>query len=145
MQKILNECMKGTKRTKFQASKIKLEKFNWRDEHDKSFKKSKNLLLNAVEVAHVDDDKHLCLFCDALGKHYGAALTQIPVTDIDKPVMDQQHEPLEFLSGTFKEANSRWSINCKEAYAVIWACRKLRGYLLRPKIFTIYCDHSNLK
>ena len=81
--------MKGTKRTKFQASKITLEKFNWGDEHDKSFKKSKDLLLNAVEVAHVDDDKHLCLFCDASDKHYGAALTQIPVTDIDKPVMDQ--------------------------------------------------------
>ena len=79
------------------------------------------MLTNAVEVAHVDDDKHLCLFCDASDK------------------------PLEFLSGTFRGACSRWSINCKEAWAIIWTCRRLRGYLLRPKLFTIYCDHNNLK
>jgi hypothetical protein len=103
------------------------------------------MLLNAVEVAHVDDDKHLCLFCDASDKHFGAALTQIPPDDMVEPVHEQQHEPLEFLSGTFRGACSRWSINCKEAWAIIWACRHLRSYLLRPKVFTIYCDHNNLK
>ena len=107
MQEILNECIKGTRRTKSQASKVQLANFKWGPTHKKSFDDSKKLLLNAVEVAHVDDDKHLCLFCDASDKHYGAALTQIPVADIDKDVMDQRHEPLEFLSGTFNGANSR--------------------------------------
>jgi hypothetical protein len=133
------------RRTKSQASKLQLANFNWGATHKKSFNDSKKLLLNAVEVAHVDDDKHLCLFCDASDKHYEAALTQIPVADIEKDVMDQRHEPLEFLSGTFKGANSRWSINCKVDFVMIWACRKLRCYILRPRIFTIYCDHNNLK
>ena len=65
------------------------------------------LLTNAVEVAHVDDDKHLCLFCDASDKHFRAALTQISPADITKPVGEQHHEPLEFLSGTFRAACSR--------------------------------------
>lgn len=42
-------------------------------------------------------------------------------------------------------AASRRSINCKEAWAIIWACRKLREYLLWPKVSTIYYDHNNLK
>ena len=145
LQEILNACLKGTKRTKSQATKIALSRHGWGPEHVKSFKESKKMLLNAVEVAHVDDDKHLCLFCDASDKHFGAALTQIPPADIAKPVHEQQHEPLEFLSGTFRGACSRWSINCKEAWAIIWACRRLRSYLLRPKVFTIYCDPNNLK
>ena len=75
LQEILNACLKGTKRTKSQASKIALSRHGWGPEHVKSFKESKKMLLNAVEVAYVDDGKHLCLFCDASDKHFGAALT----------------------------------------------------------------------
>ena len=67
------------------------------------------------------------------------------MADMEKQAMEQHHTPLEFLSGTFKGANSRWSINCEEAYEIMWACRNSRNYILRPKLFTIYCDHNNHK
>ena len=145
LQDKLNECLKGTSRKKRQASKIMLKSHGWSKQHTKAFFDSKIMLQKAIMTAHVDPDKHLCLFCDASALHYGACLTQIPQEDIDKPVKEQRHEPVEFLSGTFRGASMSWAINCKECFSVYQGMKKFRNYLLRPRLFTCFVDHANLR
>ena len=45
------------------------------------------------------------MFPDASDEHWGSFLTQVPQDELDRGVSveDMTHEPLGFLSGTFKE------------------------------------------
>jgi hypothetical protein len=64
---------------------------------------------------------------------------------MDKPVEDQDHAPLMFVSGTYSGAASRWTIVEKEGYAIVETLRR-GGYLLhRPGGFDFYTDYANLK
>ena len=53
-----------------------------------------------------------------------------------------RHEPLGFVSGAFKNAQLRWPIVDKEAFAIVSTCRRME-YLLWDG-FVVYCDHRNL-
>ena len=57
-------------------------------------------------------------------------------------VEDMTHEPLGFLSGTFKESQQRWATVDKEGLAVMSTLKRLE-YLLRNGV-QIYTDHRNL-
>ena len=105
----------------------------------------KDALANMATLAHPDPAKTFCLYTDASQDHWGAVLNQIPGDQIDKPLEDQAHEPLAFLSGTFKGASLRWSTTEKEAYAIVASCKRLDYLLQRPGGFKIYTDHRNLK
>ena len=56
----------------------------------------------------------------------------------------QGHEPLLFLSGTFKEAQLNWTVGEKEAYPIVAALDKADFLLVRRKPFRLFCDHRNL-
>ena len=58
-------------------------------------------------------------------------------------VKDGVEYPLQFISKSFDSVQSRWSTNEKEAYAIIYAIRKLKP-LLRDIHFTLRTDHKNL-
>ncbi|KAF0718358.1 Aste57867_1739 [Aphanomyces stellatus] len=64
--------------------------------------------------------------------------------DLDKPLEDQRHEPLAFISGTFAGASARWPIVEKEAYAVVESCKRLDYLIVRPSGFRLFTDHRNL-
>ena len=145
LQEILNLSLKGTSRTTRVAGKLRLTGFGWGPQHVAAFKASQNMLKNSLEMSHVCDDKYLCLFTDASEHHYGCVLTQVSPENRHKPIAEQDHEPLELLSGTFRGAETRWSINCKEAYAILHATRACKHLLARPRCFSIFCDHLNLK
>jgi hypothetical protein len=97
---------------------------------------------NAVELAHVDPNKVVCVFTDASESYWGA---QIPSDQRHLNVNEQAHDPLMFLSGTFSWAASRWAIVEKEAFALI-ECVKRADYLLhRSGGFLLFTDHRNLR
>ena len=96
---------------------------------------SKQLLQNAVMVAHVNYEMHMGLFCDASDTGWGACLTQVLREDTTKPLLEQQHEPFEFISVTFSGAASRWNIRCKECYSIYISCKKWHHHVSRPKLF----------
>ena len=62
-----------------------------------------------------------------------------------KPLSEQRRKPLEFIRGTFSGAASRWSIRCKECYSIYIACKKWHHHVSRPRLFTIWTDHNNLR
>jgi RNase H-like domain found in reverse transcriptase/Integrase zinc binding domain len=59
-------------------------------------------------------------------------------------MVEQRHEPLAFLSGSFTGAMSRWSIIEKEAYAIIASCDRLDWLLQSADGFSLFTDHYNL-
>jgi RNase H-like domain found in reverse transcriptase/Integrase zinc binding domain/Chromo (CHRromatin Organisation MOdifier) domain len=97
-----------------------------------------------VTLAHANPQHIACLFTDASETNWGAILTQVPPSDLDLPFEEQRHEPLAFLSGSFKKAASRWSVLEKEAFALIESVLRLDYLLVRPNGFMLFTDARNL-
>ena len=144
----LNACLdKCKRRTKNDADRIKLADVGWTRKDTSVFEKTKQALRDAVTLVRYDDRTHtLCLLADASSDHFGSVLTQIKDCEVNLPFNEQNHEPIEILSGSFKPdtAPARWAINSKELYAIIHAVKRLRYYLARPKAWLLYTDHRNL-
>jgi len=132
------------RRTRRAASKVKLQELGWNEEYTKAFDDMKTALAHAITLAYPDSDKALCLFTDASDHHWSGILTQMPHADLDLDFDKQRHEPLAFLSGSFKGASSRWSTPEKEASAIIFCCQRLDYLLMREQGFHLFTDHSNL-
>ena len=58
-------------------------------------------------------------------------------------IEEQEHEPLSFLSGSFRSHSKNWSILEKEAFAVVESMIRLE-YLTSVKEVDVFTDHSNL-
>jgi hypothetical protein len=145
LQNILEQALQQTSaRKQAEAKKIPLKKCGWTSFHDQAFDRCRHLLLHAVRLAHPDPAKMFCLFTDASDHSWGAVLTQVPLEDLNLPVADQDHTPLQFLGGKFTKNKLNWSVCEKEAYAIVESCLRLEYLLLRPSGFKIFTDHRNL-
>ena len=71
-------------------------------------------------------------------------VTQVPNAEMDQnlPVEDMTHEPLVFLSGTFKGSQMRWATIDKEGFAIVSTFRRLGHFLCNG--VHIFTDHRNL-
>jgi len=148
LQDILNLALKGTRsRSKKQASTVKLQKVGWNKTHEQAYARAKNALHRSICLAYPDPEKTYVLWTDASDKHFGAILTQTTEEELKKPLQDQQHEPIGLNSGTFRNAQVRWAINCKEAYSIMNSCnsKQFRHHLMRSKPFVLVTDHHNLR
>jgi RNase H-like domain found in reverse transcriptase len=105
--------------TKKAAGKTILRDLGWNASHTESFQQCKRALAAAATLAHPRDEMRLCVFTDASQSVWSAVVIQVPPRDLDKPLADQQHEPLAFIFGAFKGASSRWPIVEKEAFAIV--------------------------
>ena len=76
------------------------------------------------------------LHTDASDYAVGAILTQQDDSGIDHPV--------QYISKTLSPAQRKWAPIVKEAFAMVFALRKLRPYLQGAR-FVIYTDHKPLK
>ncbi|KAJ8539125.1 hypothetical protein ON010_g12746 [Phytophthora cinnamomi] len=112
---------------------------------DQLFERCKSALGNALELAHPDPAKRLCVFTDASEDHWGAAVTQIQQDQQLRPLSEQEHEPLMMLSGTFLGSAKRWAILEKEAFAIVETCRRADYLLHRSDGFALFTDHRNLR
>ena len=147
LQQILTTALATRKSKKTQSvSKVLLSFCGWGEKHTVAFEALKKAIAHSVRLAHLDDNKVVCLFPDASDNFWGCILTQVPETDAtsNKPVEDWAHEPLGFLSGCFRGASARWGIPDKEAYAIRISCEKFTHLLIRRKGFSIFTDHRNL-
>jgi len=82
----------------------------------------------------------IVLYTDASDYAHGAYLCQIkPASETSAEI----EEPIRFLSGTFSDAQTRWSTIEKEAFTIYWALKKLDDLLGRIA-FLIKTDHRNL-
>ena len=147
LQQLLTKALATRKSKKSQSiCKVLLSSVGWGPIHDKAFETLKAAIANTVRLAHLDDDKVVCLFPDASDKFWGSMLTQVPEADAisAKPIADWAHEPLGFLSGCFRGASERWGIPDKEAYAIRVSCEKFAHLLIRRKGFRLFTDHRNL-
>ena len=151
LTKLLDEvCQVSETRKKNRLGKYQLVDFGWSQTHDEAYSKCKEALANMATLAHPDADKDFHLYTDASQDHWGAVLTQVTrPTELDSADTvrpeDQDHQPLAFLSGTYKGASLRWSTTEKEAFAIVAACKRLDYLLQRPGGFTIHTDHRNLR
>jgi hypothetical protein len=131
------------KRTKGAASRIGITAPEWAS-CATAWEDTRALLMQAVKLAHpgTPDAYATCVFPDASEFHWGVAVTQVPHEDMGKPVEEMRHEPLAFLSGSFKASELHWSITDKEAWPLVVVYRRLT-YLLHGDVH-LFTDHRNL-
>ena len=141
LREFYEDALAGGKRTKRAAAAKVLE---WNTEMIGEFENVKDLIRDSVQLSHPSEDAEYGLFTDASDIGWGAALFQVREYDPTVAFWEQACEPLAFLGGTFKGAQSRWAIIDKEAYAILRSIVRLRDLLIRSKGFTLFCDHRNL-
>jgi len=143
---LMETCMaKGGSRKKSKLTKIVLKDCGWDQVHEEALGRVKKALQHMVALAHPKEDWDVCVFTDASQDHWGAVVTQVCPGELSKPREDQEHEPLAFLSGSFKDASSRWPIVEKEAFAIVETCKRMEYLLLRERGFHLFTDHRNLQ
>ena len=74
-----------------------------------------------MALSHPKPGWVVLVFPDASNEHWGSFLTQVPQEELARgvPVEDMTHEPLGFLSGTFKGSQQRWATVDKESFAMV--------------------------
>jgi hypothetical protein len=131
-------------RRKRRVARIALQAIGWSSSDSAAFRRVQEALLTIATLAFPDPNKVACVFTDASSTGYGGVVTQIPVEDVDKPLQDQRHEPLAFLSGVWKGAQLNYSTLDQEALAIVTVVSKM-DYLLRGRHpFRLATDHANL-
>jgi hypothetical protein len=124
--------------------RVRLDSVGIGAEHDAAVARLKQALVAMVPLAHPSDAADVYLFTDASAQYWGAVVTQILIEDAVRPLEEQRHEQLAFLSGKFVCAASRWPTVEKEAFVIVKSCKRLEYLLLRPGGFTVFTDHRNL-
>lgn len=142
MELVYKTCKSRKKR---KVAAVKLKDLGWGSTEDQAWEAARELLLKCVKLAHPDEAKDFNLFTDASMGHWGAVLTQTPVGDRDKAIEERKHEPLGFMSGSFKGAQEKWSTIEKEAFAIVYPVQRWDYMLRRAGGFKIYTDHRNLE
>ncbi|CAB1109830.1 unnamed protein product [Ectocarpus sp. CCAP 1310/34] len=131
-------------RTKRVASNRAIAPDAWTPAMVESWERAQDMVANAVTLYHPVAGKAVLMFPDASDEHWGSFVTQVPQSEVDNnvPVEDMSHEPLGFLSGTFRGSQLRWATVDKEGFAIISTFRRLE-YLLWGGVH-IHTDHRNL-
>lgn len=88
-------------RKKRAVSKISLIHL-WGPQHNDAFATIKQQLAAVTKLAHSRKDPELCLFTDASETHWAAVLTLVSRKYRKRPIDQQIHRPLCFLSGALK-------------------------------------------
>ncbi len=109
--------------------------FKWTDDCQRSFDRLKDLLSSDKVMIYPDVTQSYQLHTDASDIAVGAVLTQ---------VRDGLDRPVQYVSKAFSGAQKKWTAITKEAYAIIYALKKLRPYLQGAE-FTIFTDHKPLR
>jgi hypothetical protein len=111
------------------------DKTPWTSDCQEALIRLKEALINAVCLYSVDFSRDFGILVDASLNTVGCCLIQIH---------DGQEYPVAFASAKLTDTQSRWSTIEREAYAVVWALKKYRSWLLFSKVF-VYSDHNPLK
>ncbi|KAK3750753.1 hypothetical protein QZH41_000844, partial [Actinostola sp. cb2023] len=111
------------------------EPWQWKDQEQASFDKSKQLILSADVLVHYCTERELILQCDASPYGVGAVLSHRMPDGTDKPI--------SCASRTLNPAERNYAQLDKEGLSVMFGIKKFHKYLYgRP--FTIHTDHKPL-
>ena len=146
---VLNELLENAyklsnKRTKKAIKNIALHKLSWGSAHSNAFRSIQKSLQSAVQLAHPKQGYSTCIFTDASERFWSAVVTQTEPAQLSLPSVEQQHEPIAFLSGKFKQSEVNWSVYEKEAFAIVSVFRKLDYLLYSSDDTHLFTDHRNL-
>eukprot|EP00903_Cladosiphon_okamuranus_P017435 g16059.t1 len=132
------------KRTKRVASNRAIAPQAWTPALNAAWAQAQDMIAHSVTLYHPKEGSAVLMFPDASDEHWGSFLTQVPQSELDAGVVveDMSHEPLGFLSGTFRGSQLRWATVDKEGFAIISTLRRLE-YLLWGGVH-IHTDHRNL-
>ena len=125
-QKLQNHCVDYWK---------KYAKFNFDESCQSSFEKIKSKLVEAPIMAKLDRTKEFEIMCDASDYAMGAVLGQ---------KNDKMFRAIYYARKTFNEAQENYSTTLKEMLAIVFACEKLRPYILGSHVI-IHTDHATIK
>lgn len=145
LQHLLKTCLKPLQRkTAGRAATVKLDGV-WNEQHDVAFERIKQGIADSTKLAYPDDRKITCVWTDASKYFWAGIVTQTTEDMLERPVADQVHEPLGFVSGRFKEGSIFWPTVEKEGFATIATLDRL-SYLTRGRgKLRLFTDHSNLQ
>jgi hypothetical protein len=114
----------------------KYVKFQWTMDQQKAFDTLKAMLVSGHVMAYPKLNQPYKLYTDACNHAVGGILCQVDDNGVEKVIQYISHQ----LSGP----QLKWATIEKEAYAVVYAIRKLRPYLYGAP-FTVFTDHKPLK
>ena len=131
------QCIQGfaTLAVPLQEAASPKKHFIWGPEQENSFQAIKKALTTAPILAHPDPTRPYILYTDASDKCIGAILVQRDNDGIERVI--------HYLSHTLSGAQLSWPTIEKEAYAVVYALKKLHAYLWGAT-FEIHTDHKPL-
>ncbi|CAN0569674.1 unnamed protein product, partial [Laminaria digitata] len=103
------------------------------------------LLQECLTLAQPRKHCSIMVFTDASDLHWGGIITQVPDEDLSVHHGDpakMRHEPLAFLSGSFRGSQLRWPTLDKEASAIVEVYKRAEWLLWNGAV--ICTDHRNL-
>lgn len=109
--------------------------FQWGQDEQHAFAALKDELTSERIMAHPKSDQAYKLYTDASNFAVGAILAQTDADGVERPV--------HYISKQLTIGQRKWSAIEREAFAIIYALKKLRPYL-QGAVFTVYTDHKPL-
>lgn len=150
LRAILEEIYsKKGNRTKYGMKKFILSYQGWGADETTAFNQIKKLIVNRIKIYLPDSASTKCIFTDASETGWSGVATQVRhfnVPDEDGsilPIQEQDHSPLGFVSGIFTGSQLNWSIQCKEAFAIVQTMTKLQ-HITRCSQVQLYTDNRNV-
>jgi RNase H-like domain found in reverse transcriptase len=112
----------------------KSEKIVWTPEAEQAFDLIKSETAECTTMHFISDTDPIYLHTDASDYGVGGYLFQL---------VDGEETPIAFVSKSLNNAQLRWAVIQKQAYAIFFACTYLQS-LLRDRSFAIRTDHRKL-
>ena len=113
----------------------KNSKFKWENNHQEAFEKLKEKLGSPPLLSFPDMSVTFTVTTDASNVGVGAVLSQS---------QSNKHVVIQYASKCLNNQQEKYSAYEKEAYAIVFALKNFRKYLIGNK-FTIVTDHNPLK
>ena len=123
--------------------RLRLADNGWTSVHDNCVAQIKSAIVRATMLSYPRNDYAVCVFTDASDLHWSGIVTQCLPSELDKPILDQQHLPLAFFSGPFQGAAMRYAMVEKEGLAMVTTCTKAAHLLHRTGPVHLFTDHRN--
>jgi RNase H-like domain found in reverse transcriptase len=98
-----------TCRTKEAAALLSLLHL-WRPKEQAAYKDLQAAIIKSMTLAFPDPDKRICVFTDASDRFYAGLGTQKNAEQLDLSLEEKDHQPLEFVSIKFEDAQKRWIV-----------------------------------
>jgi RNase H-like domain found in reverse transcriptase len=100
--------------------------------------------MESMKLEFPDPDTRICVLTDACDCFHSGLVIQIDEEQLYPPTEEQDHQPLAFLSGEFKDSQLRWTVPEKEGFVIVDTVTKMDYLLLSHDEFSILSDHLNL-